>query len=116
MVRVGTWLPTTATDQPVRKEQETNQREARLKRVVRAKLSVVDTTSLAIACNGAAPFDMPLASNDETILDRAPLDAPFTGLCEAEGMHGFTDAATLTVTQLRPGFLTVRSVTKDVVM
>ncbi|MCE7026426.1 hypothetical protein [Jiella avicenniae] len=116
MVRVGTWLPATATDQPVRREQETNQREARLKRVVRAKLSVVETTSLAIACNGSAPFDMPLAANDETILDRAPLDAPFTGFCEAEGMHGFTDAATVTVTQLRPGFLTVRSVTKDVVM
>src|SRR5690606_38943982 len=81
----------------------------------RAEISVIRTSSLAIAANGGAAVDVPMFRNDEIVLPFAPLATPFTGKAEAEGMHGFTDHGRLTVTQLYPGSLTVRSVTKNVV-
>ncbi|TCD15145.1 hypothetical protein [Oricola cellulosilytica] len=113
-VIAGSWTPPSATDPKILLEAETGQREARLKRVCRAVISVLDTTSLAIAANGAAAVDIPLHSNDSVTTDTGPLDQPVTGRIEAEGMHGFTEDGTLTVTQLHPGRLLVRAVQKDV--
>jgi len=115
-VRVGTWRAPSATDPAVSVEEETRARQARLKRVNRARISILGTTSLAIAANGAPAVDLPLRSNQDTILDEGPLARPVTGYAEAEGMHGFTDHGRLTVTQLHPGPLTVRSVTKNIVV
>lgn len=114
-VRVGTWPRPSATDPEVSLTEETKQRQPRWKRVNRAEISVVSTTSLAIAANGAEPVNVPLRSAEDTITDTPPLDAPVTGKATAEGMHGFTRTGQLTVTQVFPGRLTVRSVTKDVV-
>lgn len=114
-VRVGTWIAPLATDPEVSLTDETKTRMARLKRVNRAEMSVLETTSLAISCNDGPVIDVPLRSNDDTYFDEGPLARPFTGKAEAEGMHGFTDHGRLTLTQTYPGYLTVRSVTKSVV-
>lgn len=114
-VRVGTWPRPSATDTPVSLTEETRSRNPRLKRVNRAEISVHETTSLAIAANDGAAVNLPLRTNADTILDEGPLARPFTGKAEAEGMHGFTDHGTLTVTQTFPGHITVRSATKNIV-
>ncbi len=114
-VRVGTWVAPLATDPDVSLEEETRSRHARLKRVNRAVISVLETTSLAIRVNDGEFIPLPLRANDDTFLDEGPLARPVSGKIEAEGMHGFTDHGRLTVTQTFPGRLTVRSVTKNVV-
>jgi hypothetical protein len=114
-VRVGSWVAPSATDPDVSIEEETRQREARLKRINRAVISVLATTSLAIRANDGPLIDLPLRSNEDTILDEGPLARPVDGRIEAEGMHGFTRHGRLTVTQTFPGKLTVRSVTKNMV-
>lgn len=113
--RIGTWVTPFATDPEVSLTEETRARMARLKRINRAELSVIDTTSVAIRANGGETIDLALRSNEDTLLDTGPLARRFTGKVEAEGMHGFTDHGKLTVTQVSPGFLTVRSVTKNIV-
>ena len=113
-VTIGTWTPPFATDQDVRLEDEQGRRFARLKRVCRAEIAVIGTTSLALSANDSPAFNMPLRRLDEVIFDEGPLASPVTGRIEAEGMHGFTRHGRLTVTQLFPGKLTVASVSKDV--
>ena len=113
-VIAGSWARMTATDPDVSLSEETRRREARLKRVCRAVASVHETTSLAMRANDGETFEVPLRSNAETIADTGPLAMPVTGKCEAEGMHGFTAHGRLTVTQLWPGALTIRSIAKDI--
>jgi hypothetical protein len=112
--RVGTWRPPLAVDPAVSLEEEAQARRPRLKRVNRAVLSIIDTTSVAIAANGGPLINLPLRSNADTITDTPVLSVPVTGTVEAEGMHGFTREGKLTVTQQFPGRLTVRSLTKNV--
>lgn len=114
-VRVGSWIAPLATDPDVSLTEESRTRMARLKRVNRAEISVMNTTSLAISVNDGPVIDVPLRTNDDTFFDQGPLARPFTGKVEAEGMHGFTDHGRLTLTMTYPGFWTIRSVTKSVV-
>jgi hypothetical protein len=113
-IRVGTWIAPFATDPDVSLTEETRGRMARLKRVNRIELSVLDTTSVAIRANDGPIVDLSLRTNDDTIFDEGPLARPFSGKVEAEGMHGFTDHGRVTITQVYPGFMTMRSVTKSV--
>lgn len=113
-VRVGFWSAPFADDPGVSLEQETGQRQARLKRINRAEISVVETTSLAIQCNDGPVFNLPLQSNAQTTTDMGPLAQPVTGRIEAEGMHGFNKTGRMRVTQTFPGRMTVRSVTKTI--
>ncbi len=110
--RVGFWAPPLAVDQPYSPDTEVPL--ARLKRVFAADISVFETSSIAIAVNGEAPADMPLGRFDDTPLDTPWSAMPFTGTLRAEGMPGFTETAQLTVTQVRPGRLTVRGVKKEI--
>lgn len=112
--RIGTWVPPSATDPEVSLTEETRARMARLKRVNRVEVSVLETTSIAIRANDGEIVDMALHANDETMLDQGPLATPVTGKLEAEGMHGFTDHGKVTITQVAPGKLTVRSLTKNI--
>lgn len=113
-IRVGTWIAPIATDPDVSLTEETRGRMARLKRVNRLEISVMETTSIAIRANDGPVIDVPLRANNDTFFDEGPLARPFTGKVEAEGMHGFTDHGRATITQSFPGFMTVRSVTKSV--
>jgi hypothetical protein len=100
-VRLGLWIPPLATDTPFQPEEEQQRPMARNKRVFGIDVSVVDTTSLAIAANGNAA--VPLVLNE-----------PKTGVIETEGWPGFTRTAQVTLTQTRPGRLLVRSVKKRI--
>ncbi|SNZ20951.1 hypothetical protein [Cohaesibacter gelatinilyticus] len=73
-------------------------------------VSVVNTTSLAIAANGEEPVDVPLRAYDGN-MDKPELDAGYTGMIELRGLKGFAHEPTVTITQTRPGRLAVRSIT-----
>lgn len=111
---VGYWRAPFATDAPFHMTDPTqpSRPAARLKRVVACTVSLMDTTSVAIAANGAAAYDAALARFDDTALDD-PVP-PWTGRLRLEGFRGWTETAQLTVTQVTPGKLTVRSVQKEI--
>ncbi|MCI5075645.1 hypothetical protein [Oricola sp.] len=114
-VVAGSWIAPFGTDPKVSLAEETQRRPARLKRVCRAEVSIYNTTSLAIAANGAPAVNMPLHTSDSVITDLGPLDQPVTGKVMAEGMHGFTEEGQVTITQVFPGRMITRSLEKDVV-
>lgn len=114
-LRVGTWRAPFALDVPFDAREETKAPMAATKRVYAAELSVLATTSVAIAANDGALVTLPLHQADAfTGFEVAPLDDPYTGALVAEGMPGWTRAAHVKVSQLRPGKLCVRSVKKSV--
>lgn len=98
-VRVGFWTAPFATDTPFQPEEEQDVPMARNKRVFGVDVSVVDTTSIALAVNGNVA--VPLVLNGAK-----------TGTLETEGWPGFTRDAQVTVTQTKPGRLLVRAVKK----
>lgn len=112
---VGFWSRPFATDVPVRLEDETGRPAPRMKRVNALTLSLVDTTSVAVAANGGEPVDIATAFLDETPLDEAPPEHPVTGRLRLEGWRGWSESGQVTITQVRPGKLTVRAVEKEVV-
>jgi hypothetical protein len=114
-VLIGTWTSVRATDHAFQAESEQQRRMARLKRVNRVQLSLIDTSHVALEVNSGAAFEVALTNNDDMTFDQGELARPFTGRVECEGMHGFTAGAQVTVTQLRPGKLTCRAVIKDIV-
>lgn len=75
-------------------------------------INVQDTTSLAVAVNGQPPVDVALRSFNSD-LEKPELEDGYTGLVELRGLTGFVDEPTVTITQIRPGRLTVRSVTAE---
>lgn len=107
---VGLWSPPLVESLPPPRDvgpQIIVRRQARIHTVW---VSVVDTTSLAIAVNGQAPVDVPLRGYDGD-LEKPELEDGYTGLVPIRGLKGYADEPTVTITQLRPGRLTVRSVT-----
>lgn len=79
-------------------------------RIHGAIIAVRDTTSLAVSANGGRTYDVPLAPLFG--LTAGPeLQRGFTGLVSIEGLPDFQDEPTFTITQLRPGRLTVTGVT-----
>lgn len=114
-LRVGTWQAPFALDVPFDVRDETKTPMSAQKRVYAAELSVLKTTSVAIASNGGPLVGVPLHQADAfTGFDAAPLDDPYTGVLVAEGMPGWTRTAHVKVSQAKPGKLTVRSVKKSV--
>ncbi len=75
-------------------------------------VSVVNSTSLAVGVNGQPPVDVPLRDYDGD-LEKPELQDGYTGLVELRGLEGFANEPTVTVTQLRPGRLSVRSITAE---
>lgn len=84
-------------------------------RVFGATLSLFETTSVAFAANGGDAQEVPLGQFDETLLDVAPIDKPFTGEIRLDRLFGRSDGgADCEVTQLRPGYLTLRAIKMEV--
>ncbi len=76
-------------------------------RIHTANLNLIDTTSIAVGANGAAPVDIPLLETGD------PVDAPMPGKTKlltitGENLPGFKTGTTLVVTQTKPGRLRVR--------
>lgn len=112
--RVGTWTPPFATDIAFRPQEEEGRPLARQKRNFAVELSLHDTTSVAIIANGGDAENIPLIDMDDEPMDMPLSQLPFTGRRRVEGLVGFSETAQLTITQLFPGRLIVRSVTKEI--
>jgi hypothetical protein len=84
----------------------------RRRRVHTVRCSLSGTTSMALAANGGALFDVPLRGHDAD-LDVAELDAPFTGDRVLSGLPGWTYGGRVRFGQLRPGKFVLRSLISE---
>jgi hypothetical protein len=110
-VTVGSWRPpvveTLPPDRTIGPGGLIKKGKARIHSVT---LSLIDTTSVAISTNGRPLQDVSLRRFGA--LEGIPeLEAGFTGEITINGLTGWADEPFITVSQLRPGRLTVRSIT-----
>ncbi|MGX1496887.1 hypothetical protein ACSSV1_001923 [Labrenzia sp. MBR-25] len=109
---LGTWSPPKVTLLPPPRDVAPNVVVKRPIRIPTAKISVLDTTSLAVAIN-----DGPLKSvglfRYGLKADVPELQQGVTGTLSIAGLTGFHEEPKLTLSQLRPGKLTIRSVTPE---
>jgi hypothetical protein len=111
---VGRWTPPVVTTMPQPRDIAPRTVMRRPCRVHTVRVLVENTTSLAIAANGQGPFDVPVVGLGGAPTDIPALSAPFTGWLAIEGLQGFSDDGTVTITQLRPGLLTVNALDVEV--
>ncbi|CAN7376492.1 hypothetical protein LJR231_002265 [Phyllobacterium sp. LjRoot231] len=107
---VGTWKPPIVETLPPPRTIGPNLVMKRKARIHSVQLSVLDTTSIAIAVNGKPLKDLNLVRYG-ALADVPELDAPFTGTIPIRGLTGYVDEPTVTISQIRPGRFTVRSIT-----
>jgi len=112
----GYWIAPFAKDVGFFTEEETGKHAADLKRIYEVKLTLLDTSSVAVSANENVPYDVPLEKFDETDLDLTRMQRPFSGEVSLEGMPGFTRKGQVMVTQLYPGRLKVTSVKKGIAL
>ncbi|MGR3571173.1 hypothetical protein, partial [Brevirhabdus sp.] len=108
---VGTWSPPVATTLPPPRDIGPNVVLKRRARLHSAHISVIDTTSLAVMDRGALR-DIPLRRTGLTA-DVPELQQGVTDTITVRGLAGFGMEPKLTISQIRPGRLTVRSVTLE---
>lgn len=110
---VGTWTPLRVETLPPSSLVAQNVAVKRRGRIHSVNLSVIDTTSLAVGGNNGALRDVALA-NYGMIADQPELQVAYTGEIQLRGFYGYLDEPTIVVSQLRPGRMTVRSITMEV--
>lgn len=113
LVTVGRWTPPVVATLPQPRDVAPRTVVRRPARVHTIRLQVVNTTSVAVSANGGPVYDIPI-NTLASPTDVAPLNAPYTGELVAEGLPGFSMDAIVTITQARPGLLTVTGVTVEV--
>jgi hypothetical protein len=109
---VGTWTPPRVQTLPLPRDIGPNIVLKRRARIHSVQLSLVDTTSVAVSVNGRAPFPIDLRRWGMQA-DMPELAQGFTGTIPLRGLTGFADEPNITITQVRPGRLTVRSMTLE---
>jgi len=82
-------------------------------RVPNVVLSLHETEGIEISVNGGAYYEVPLRFLDSPILDRAASSLKFTGIREIKGFTGWGDGS-LAFRKPRPGRMTIRSITREV--
>jgi len=107
---IGTWIAPLVETLPVSPMVAHQIAVRRKKRIHSVHLSLVDTTSIALSVNGGKIFDLDLRKYGD-LADVPELAAGFTGEISLRGLVGFQDGPTVTITQVRPGRLNVRSLT-----
>ncbi|MBG6158264.1 hypothetical protein IWQ52_004259 [Labrenzia sp. EL_159] len=107
---VGTWSPPKVTTLPPPREVSANVVVKRKARIHSAKISLLDTTSIALGINDGPLKEVALQRFGLTA-DVPELQQGVTETITVRGLTGFHDEPKLTISQLRPGKLTVRSVT-----
>lgn len=110
LATVGSWMPPAVDTLPLDRTIGPGlvlKRRARIHSVV---LSVIDTTSIAISVNGRAMQDIDLRRYGMAA-DVPELDQGYTGDLKISGLAGWRDQPYVTVSQVRPGRLDVRSIT-----
>lgn len=106
---VGTWAPPGAVTLPLDRTVGPGIVNARKARIYKVTLDVIDTTSLAISTNGRALQDVDLRRYGMTA-DVPELEAGVTGKVTVTGLFGWSFSPYVTIGQVRPGRLNVRSI------
>ncbi len=109
---VGIWRPPVATTLPLPRERAENVVVKRKGRIHTIKIDVEDTTSLAVQANGGRVFDIDLTRYGIEA-NKPELEQGVTGTITISGLTGWSDLPQITITQTRPGRLTVRSITTE---
>jgi hypothetical protein len=109
---VGVWRPPVITTLPLPRERAEGVVVKRKGRIHTLHLNLEDTTSLAVQVNGGKLFDVDLRRFGG-LADVPELNQGFTGTIKLSGFTGWTELPQVTITQLRPGRLTVRSLTTE---
>lgn len=109
-VTVGSWAPPVIETLPPDRTIGPNLANRGKARIYAATLSLIDTTSVAISSNGRPLMDVDLYRWGMAA-DVPELEAGFTGEIKIAGLVGWADQPYLTLSQKRPGRLTVRSIT-----
>ena len=107
-ITVGRWTPPMAVTLPLSRMIGPELWLQKKGRIHTVQLFVEDTTSLAISCNGGKVYDVDLRRYGQPA-DVPELFAPVNGLIKIPNFGGFVDEPTCTITQVRPGRLTVKS-------
>lgn len=111
-ITVGTWTPPVATTLPLPRNRAEGIVLRRKGRIHTAHISLEDTTSIALSANGQPAVDINLQRFG--MADGLPeLSRGFTGIMKLPGLIGWSDLPQITITQTRPGRLTVRSITLE---
>ena len=106
-VTVGRWTAPVAQTLPLVRDVGPHTVLKRPARVHSLMLDVIGTTSVAVGANGLPAKDVALYKAGGPT--DAPL-APVTDLLQITGLKGFDYAGMVTITQTRPGALTVRDI------
>lgn len=110
---VGYWKPPVVSTLPLPRTIGPHIVLKRPARIHSVDISLIDTSSLAIAINGGKVREVDLARYGSAKADVGELDQLFTGTVKIRGLTGWADDPQITITQLRPGPLTVRSITLE---
>lgn len=108
----GSWTPPLVETLPMSREVGPKIVMKRKARIHSVQISVRDTTSLAISTNGKPLVDVNL-QRWGLLADVPELQQGVTGEITIRGLTGFADEPYLTISQLRPGRLEVRSITLE---
>lgn len=103
--QIGLWQAPLFESMPYYRLLQNDEVLMRPARVHTVTAYVIDTESVAIGANDRTAKNIPLARADAD-LSAAP--APYTGPVEVYGLMGMADGPTVTITQTRPGRLTLR--------
>ncbi|MBT56185.1 MAG: hypothetical protein CMF72_22640 [Mameliella sp.] len=107
---VGTWSAPRVTTLPPPRDIGPGTVLKRKGRIHSVQISVINTTSIAIASQGGPLRDIDLLRYGAPA-DQPELQAGYTGTLTIRGLTGFHDEPTITIGQVRPGRMTVRSIT-----
>ena len=110
---VGRWTPPVVQTLPIPKDVGPRTVVRSPSRVHTVRLNVVDTANVAIAANNGDPYDAPLGRFGGAA-DTPPSANLATGWAVVQGLPGWDGEGQVTITQTRPGALTVTGVTIEV--
>lgn len=108
----GLWTPPRVRTLPLPRTIGPNTVLKRRARIHSVNVSVLDTTSIAIGINGKPAREVALMRYGMEA-DLPELSAAYTGDVKLRGLKGYADDPFVEITQLRPGRLTVRSITVE---
>ncbi len=109
-VTIGSWAPPVAETLPPDRTIGPGITNKGKSRIYAVTMSLIDTTSLALSTNGRPLQEVDLYKWGMPA-DVPELEAGFTGDIKISGLVGWAALPFLTVSQKRPGRLTVRSIT-----
>ncbi len=113
VVTYGRWTPPLMITLPQRREIAPGIVQYRPGRVHTVRVNVVNTTSIAVGANGEAAEDVDFIRYGQAV-DVPRLDRPFSGQLVIEGLVGYSDDTLVTITQTRPGKMTVTGIIVEV--